>query len=78
MATDRLQAAMKQIQALSLEGQLELSKYLSDRLKESQPKRETRYLVYGEFRNSGTGRMSTEEDFKIAEWNLTEEELKEF
>lgn len=31
-----------------------------------------KYLVYGEF---GGGRMSTEEDFKIAEWHPTDEEL---
>jgi hypothetical protein len=53
MATDQLQAAIKQVQGLSLEEQLELSKYLADRLAESRPKSEPRYLVYGEFRNSG-------------------------
>jgi hypothetical protein len=78
MATDQLQATIKQVQGLSFEEQLQLIKYLADRLAESQPKSEARYLVYGEFRNSGTGRMSTEEDFKIAEWNPTEEELNEF
>ena len=78
MATDQLQATIKQVQALSFEEQLQLIKYLADRLAESQPKREPRYLVYGEFRNSGTGRMSTEDDFKMAEWNPTEEELNEF
>ena len=78
MATDQLQATIKQIQGLSFEEQLQLIKYLAGRLTESQPKREPRYLIYGEFRNSGTGRMSTEEDFKIAEWNPKEEELNEF
>lgn len=73
MATDQLQAIIKRVQALSFEEQLQLIKYLADRDAESQPKREPRYLVYGEFRNSGTGRMSTEEDFKIVEWNSTEE-----
>ena len=78
MATDLLQATINQVQCLSFEEQLQLIKYLADRVAESRPKREARYLVYGEFRNSGTGRMSTEEDFKIAEWNPTEEELNEF
>ena len=73
MATDQLQATIKQVQALSFEEQLQLIKYVADSLAESQLKSEPRYLVYGEFRNSGTGRMSTEEDFKIAEWNSTEE-----
>lgn len=78
MATDRLQATIKQVHALSFDEQLQLIKYLADRLAESQLKSEPCYLVYGEFRNSGTGRMSTEEDFKMAEWNPTEEELNEF
>ena len=32
-------------------------------------------LVYGEFKNSG-GRMSTEEDFKLAEYHFNEEDWK--
>jgi hypothetical protein len=32
-------------------------------------------LVYGEFKNSGR-RMSTEEDFKLAEYHINEEEWK--
>jgi hypothetical protein len=31
-------------------------------------------LIYGKYKNA-RGRMSTEEDFKIAEWRPTEEEL---
>lgn len=77
MATDQLQAAINQVQGLSFEDQLQLIKYLADRLAVFEPKGEARYLVYGEFRNSGTGRVSTEEDFKIAEWNPTEEALNE-
>jgi hypothetical protein len=73
MATNQLQAAIKQVQGLSLKEPLQLIQYLADILAESQSKRKPRYLVYGEFLNSGTGRMSTEEDFKIAEWNSTEE-----
>ncbi len=32
-------------------------------------------LVYGKYKNSG-GRMSTEEDFKLAEYHFNEEEWK--
>lgn len=78
MTTDQLRATIKQIQTLSFEEQLKLIQYLQERLAQPQAKGEPRYLVYGEFRNSGTGRMSTEEDFKIAEWNPTEAELSEF
>jgi hypothetical protein len=35
---------------------------------------ERRGLVYGEFADA-PGRMSTEEDFKLAEWHPTEEQL---
>lgn len=82
MATDQLQETIKQIQLLSFDEQLQLIKYLADNLAASatpQPAvRKSRQLIYGEFRNSGVGRMSTEEDFKCAEWNPTEEELNEY
>lgn len=68
MATDQLQSTIKRIQGLSFEQQLQVLNYLAYRVAESQLKRASRYLVYGEFRNSGTGRMSTEEDFRIAEY----------
>lgn len=82
MSTNQLQATIEQAQTLTFEEQLQLIKYLADRLATSaQSKtgtRESRQLIYGEFRNSGVGRMSTEEDFKLAEWNPTEEELNEY
>jgi hypothetical protein len=78
MASDQLQATIKKVQNLSFEEQLQIFKYLADTLAKPHPKGESRFLVYGEFRNSGTGRMSNEEDFKNAEWNPTEEELNEF
>lgn len=33
------------------------------------------YLVYGQYRNTLGREFSTEEDFKLAEWHPTEEEL---
>lgn len=79
MSTNQLQATIEQAQTLTFEEQLQLIKYLADRLAASaQPKTESRYLEYGKYRNSGVGRMSTEEDFKLAEWNPTEEELSEY
>ncbi|MDQ3754605.1 MAG: hypothetical protein M3371_07735 [Acidobacteriota bacterium] len=79
MATDQLQKTIKQIQLLSFAEQLQLIKYLADKLAASQPQRAAaRYLEYGKYRDSRTGRMSTEEDFKLAEWNPTEEELNEY
>ncbi|MDQ3258252.1 MAG: hypothetical protein M3R15_30935 [Acidobacteriota bacterium] len=82
MATNHLQATIEQVQQLTFEEQLQLIKYLADNLAASatpQPAaREPRQLIYGEFLNSGVGRMSTEEDFKCAEWNPTEAELNEY
>lgn len=79
MATDQLQVTIKQIQLLSFDEQLQLIKYLADMLAASRSHRAApRYLQYGKYRNSGAGRMSTEEDFKLAEWNPTEEELNEY
>ncbi len=79
MAINQLQATIEQAQQLTFEEQLQLIKYLASKLANSatpEPApREPRQLIYGEFRNSGVGRMSTEEDFKCAEWNPTEEEL---
>jgi hypothetical protein len=45
MATDHLQATINQVQALSVEEQLQLIKYLLDKLAEHQPKGEPRHLV---------------------------------
>jgi len=76
MSTNRLQATIEQAQTLTSEEQLQLIKYLADSLAASaQTKteaRESSYLEYGKHRNSGVGRMSTEKDFKLAEWNPTE------
>ena len=77
MASDQLQATIKKVQNLSFEEQLQIFKYLADRLAKSRPNCEPQYLLYAEFRDSDTGRMSTEEDFKSAEWNPTEEQLNE-
>ena len=73
MSSGQLQAVIQQAQKLSPAERLQLIKHLAESLT-PQPVAEPRYLIYGEFRNSSRP-MSTEEDFKLAEWRPTEEEL---
>lgn len=75
MATNEFHIAVQQIQKLSPQEQLELIKYLAEKLEQTQTTTEPRYLEYGKYRNTPGRQMSTEEDFKIAEWHPTEEEL---
>ncbi|GEM_PF-933881 len=85
MATSQLEAIMTQAQHLSLNEQAMLIKRLTDLLVETkltksddvEAKEENeapQYLIYGEFHDA-PGRMSTEEDFRIAEWHPTEKDL---
>jgi hypothetical protein len=70
-----LQTAIKQAQKLSPKEQLDLIKCLAEQLAKSQAILEPRYLEYGKYRDTPGRRMSTEEDFKLAEWHPIEEEL---
>lgn len=74
MATSELQIAIQHAEKLSPKQQLELIKVLAEKLSHKNIPDKPKYLVYGEFRNH-PGKMSTEEDFKIAEWHPTEAEL---
>lgn len=82
MSSSQLQRIVEQAHELPAAEQLELIRRVAEHLAQQQarqtPVRESRQLVYGEFRNSGVGRPSTEEDFKLAEWRPTEEELNEY
>lgn len=73
MSTDGqvLERIITEVQQLSLEDRLRLIQRVAETLapiKATPP----RFLVYGQF--SGK-RMSTEEDFLIAEWRPTERDL---
>ena len=74
MASKQLEIIMNQVQQLSPEERLQLIKRVAASLAEANQSGERRYLVYGEYRNA-SGHESTEEDFKLAEWNPTEEWL---
>ncbi len=75
MATNELQLVIRQTQKLSFQEQLELIKYLAERLQPATTNAGPRYLEYGKYRQTPGRVMSTEEDFALAEWRPTEEEL---
>ena len=67
-----ISAIKSQVKDLPQEQKVELIKFLADLLadKPQQP----RMIEFGKYANSGR-RRSTEEDFKIAEWRPSDEEL---
>ncbi len=82
MSSSQLQRIVEQARKLPAAEQLELIRRVAENLAQQQTQpafmREQQYLEYGKYRNSGTGKPSTEEDFKLAEWRPTEEELDEY
>lgn len=74
MAVVELEIIKQQTRKLPPNQKIELIKFLAESLAASKPEKEPEYLVYGKYRNSGR-KMSTEEDFKLAEWHPTEAEL---
>jgi hypothetical protein len=76
MATSEYQLVAKQAEQLSPQEQLRLIQQLAAQLSLREGQAQSpRYLVYGEFRETPGREFSTEEDFKLAEWHPTEEEL---
>ncbi|HMV49411.1 MAG TPA: hypothetical protein PLD20_17160 [Blastocatellia bacterium] len=75
MATSQLELIFTQAKPLAFEDKLRLLHWLIEELRPAavSPSKSTG-LVYGKYKNNGR-RMSTEEDFKIAEWNPTNAEL---
>ncbi|MFN0122405.1 MAG: hypothetical protein ACKV2V_18070 [Blastocatellia bacterium] len=75
MATAEYQLIAQQALTLSPKEQLQLIQKLAEKLSLSEQRAESGYLVYGEFRDTPGREFSTEEDFKLAEWHPTEEQL---
>lgn len=75
MATNQLELIFSQIKPLKFEDKLRLLQWVVEDLKPTASPVESAGLVYGKYRNTPGRRMSTEEDFKIAEWNPTEAQL---
>jgi hypothetical protein len=89
MASEQIEIIMAQVRQLSTEDRLKLLNRLKESVNNGdesgeQPDlvsdapgksvREATGLVYGKYRDSGRPE-STEEDFRLAEWHPTEEEL---
>lgn len=89
MASEQIEIIMTQVQQLSPEDRLKLLNRLKESVNNGeenaeqpdvaagapgQSVREATGLVYGKYRDSGRPE-STEEDFRLAEWHPTEEEL---
>lgn len=78
MAASQLDLIMDQVRQLSAKEQLQLIKRVAEllgRAYQTQLSRQpTHGMVYGKYKDA-PGQMSTEEDFRIAEWHPTEKEL---
>jgi hypothetical protein len=72
MAQTSVERIVAEIQDLSPQERLRLIRTVVDTLITRGRPAESRRLVYGEFQG---GRMSTEEDFKIAEWRPQDREM---
>lgn len=72
MGQTRVERIVAEIQQFSPEDRLRLIKSVVDTLINLERPAESRRLTFGEFRG---GRMSTEDDFKIAEWHPKDREM---
>jgi hypothetical protein len=72
MAQTSVERIVAEIQDLSPQERLRLIRTVVDTLITPGRAAESRRLIYGEFRG---GRMSTEDDFKIAEWRPQDREM---
>lgn len=72
MATTEIDIIKKQAKTLTQEQKIELIEFLTHDLRPTIDA--SKQIEFGKYANSGR-RMSTEEDFKIAEWHPSDEEL---
>ena len=72
MAQTSVERIVTEIQGLSPQDRLRLIRTVVDTMIMPGRTTESRRLIYGEFRG---GRMSTEDDFKIAEWRPQDREM---
>jgi hypothetical protein len=72
MVQTSVERIVAEIQALPPQERLRLIRTVVDTLITPARPAESRTLIYGEFQG---GRMSTEDDFKIAEWRPQDREM---
>ncbi len=72
MAPTSVEKIVAEIQDLSPQERLRLIRTVVDTLIKPERAAKSRRLIYGEFQG---GRMSTEDDFRIAEWRPQDREM---
>jgi len=70
MATSEIDIIKKQAKGLTQEQKIELIEFLTHDLRPTNGA--SKQIEFGKYANSGR-RMSTEDDFKIAEWHPSED-----
>ncbi|HEX4949057.1 MAG TPA: hypothetical protein VFZ34_20435 [Blastocatellia bacterium] len=76
MAVSEYQLVVKQAEKLSPQEQLRLIQQLAEKLSKVQLKAQPpQHLQYGKYRDTPGREFATDEDFKLAEWHPTEEQL---
>lgn len=75
MAASQIDMIMTQVKQLSPSEQMQLIQRMIGLLTKSKSAGPSRGLVYGKYRNA-PGAMSTEEDFRLAEWRLSDRDVK--
>lgn len=74
MATNQIDLIMTQVQQLPPSDQMQLIQRVMRLLTKAKTAAPSRGLVYGKYRHT-PGTMSTEEDFKLAEWHLSDKDV---
>ena len=72
MATREIDIIKKRSKELPQKQKIELIRFLTDLL--AHKPQQAKMIEYGKYANSGR-RISTEDDFKIAEWRPSDKEL---
>jgi hypothetical protein len=74
MSAQELESILRQVERLSADDQLRLIKRVTEMLSKPDNADKPHGLIYGKYQNA-PGPLSTEEDFRIAEWQPTEKDL---
>ena len=76
MATSELQVILQRATKLPPTEQIEVIKHLAENLTRlNETRDESKMLEYGKYRDY-PGKLTDEEDFKLAEWHPTDEEFE--
>lgn len=74
MATSQVDLILTQVQQLPPSDQIQLIQRLMGLLTKARAAATPRGLVYGKYQNASGG-MSTEEDFELTEWHLSDKDV---